>query len=171
MVLSMGAKLFHAPPIRFSETARSRPGHAEAGRRGPDGRAPAVLAPRLADDGAGRAAECAEAGEADVEADLGDAAVRLAQEEHRALDAPALQIAVRRLAERDAKRADEVRFRHMGDAGEPAHVERLGVRPVHRVAGAQHPAVGVLHGPAHGTPPAVDSADPPPYRRPGARPL
>jgi hypothetical protein len=34
----------------------------------------------------------AQAREADVEADVGDALVGLAQEEHRALDAPALQV-------------------------------------------------------------------------------
>ena len=45
------------------------------------------------------AAERAEAVEADVEADIGDAAIGRSQQEHRALDAPALQVAVRRLAE------------------------------------------------------------------------
>jgi hypothetical protein len=45
-----------------------------------------------------------------VEADVGDAAIRRTEEEHRALDAPALQVAVRRLAERRAKAADEMRL-------------------------------------------------------------
>src|SRR3954451_5977615 len=114
----MGPKLVEAPPIRFSETARSRPGHAEAGRRGRHGRGLAVLARRLADDDAERAAERAEAPEADVDGDLGHAAVGLAQQEHRALDAPALQVAMRRLPERGAERPDEVRLRDVCDAGE-----------------------------------------------------
>jgi hypothetical protein len=49
---------------------------------------------RLTDDARERAAERAEAGEADVQADLGDAAVRRAQQVHGPLDAAALQVAV-----------------------------------------------------------------------------
>src|SRR6266480_2890457 len=92
----------------FSETARSHPGHREACRRVDDRAAGAIVRRRHADDFAERPAEGAEAVEADVEADVGDAAPGLAQHEHRALDAPALQIAMRSLAERGAEGADEM---------------------------------------------------------------
>ena len=71
------------------------------------------------------------------------------QQEHRALDAPALQVAVRRLAERGPEGADEVRLGDVGDAREGGDVERLRVAAVHRVAGAQQSAVGVFDGAAH----------------------
>src|SRR2546423_4098028 len=96
-------------PSRFSETARSwrhsrrksrpRCRHLEAIRR-LDRRVPgAIVRRRLADDVAERPAEGAQAGKSDVEADVGDAAVGLAQQEHRALNPPPLQVTVRRLAE------------------------------------------------------------------------
>ena len=50
----------------------------------------AIVRRRLADDVAERPAEGAQAGKADVEADVGDAAVGLAQQEHRALNPPPL---------------------------------------------------------------------------------
>src|SRR5919112_727208 len=149
MCLSMATKLLGAPPADFSETARSHPGLREVARDRLGLGAAAVLGRRLADDLAERAAERAEAEEADVEADLGDAAVALAQQEHRALDAAALEVAVRGLAERRAERADEVRLRGERDARERRHVERLRVGAVHRVARAEHAAVGLLHGAAH----------------------
>src|SRR5215212_7690220 len=112
MFVSMGATLARWRRDGFSETARSRPRHRPARRHvlGARRGVLAVLARRAADDLAERAAERPQAGEADVEADLGDAAVGVAQQRHRALDAPALQIAVRRLAERLAEGADEVRL-------------------------------------------------------------
>src|ERR671913_215599 len=77
---------------RFSGTARMRRASgcfARAHRRqldamGRDDRpvSRAIARRRLADDLAERAAERPEAGEADVEADVGDVSVRLAQEEH-----------------------------------------------------------------------------------------
>src|SRR3954464_7530311 len=149
MASNMAPTLIEDAGARFSKTARSHPAHREARRGVGRLRAAAVLRGRLADDAAERAAERAEAREADVEADLGDAAVGLAQQEHRALDAAALQVAVWRLAEGRAERPDEVRLRDVGDACEARHVERLGIGAVHRVAGAQHPAVGVLDGAAH----------------------
>ena len=85
-------------PWRSTSARRQRP-------------APPICGRRLADDVAERPAERPQAGEPDVEADVGHAAVGLAQQEHRPLDPPALQIAVRRLAERGAKRPDEVRLR------------------------------------------------------------
>src|SRR3954470_5295781 len=116
MDLSMAPTLARARAVRFSETARPRPCHREAGRRRTDGRTPAIRRRRLAEDRAERPAERPEAAEPDLEADVAHRAVRLAQQEHRALDAAALEVAVRRLAERRAERADEVR---LGDGGEP----------------------------------------------------
>src|SRR5689334_24968708 len=93
---------------RFSKTAGSHPRHREA-RRGVDDDAPgAVFRGVLADDVAESAAERAEAGKPDLEADVGDASLRFAQQEHRPLNAPALQVAVRRLAEGRAESADVV---------------------------------------------------------------
>ena len=103
-----------------------------------------------ADDRAERPAEGAQAGEADVEADVGDAPIGLAQQEHRPLYPPPLQVAVRRLAERGPEYADEVRLRDEGDLREPWDVERLRVVAVHRVAGAQHAAVRLFDGATHG---------------------
>src|SRR3954451_8889214 len=147
--LNMSATLDAARRPRFSETARSRPRHREARRDGRRAAVAAVLARRRADDRAERPAERAEAGEADLEADLGDAVVGRAQQEHRALDAAALQVAVWRLAEGGAEGADEVRLADVGDLGERRDVERARVRAVHRVAGAQQAAVLVLGGAAH----------------------
>src|SRR2546423_15406512 len=94
------ATLRTAPAARFSETARSRPGHREArGHRWcPLGSAPEV-GRRPADDLAEGPAEAAETGESDVEAHAGDAAIGRPEQEHRPLDAPALKVAVRRFAE------------------------------------------------------------------------
>src|SRR5438876_12404271 len=88
----------------WSLTGRARPRHRPA-RRHAQGRAVAgearpVRRRRLADDGAERPAEGAEAVEADVEADLGHRPVRLAQELHRPLGVAALQVRVQWLRER-----------------------------------------------------------------------
>src|SRR5262245_11144078 len=100
----MWARLVPALRRRFSETARSRPRSREARGNGSEvGRLPPVRARRLADDLGERPAERSHAREADVEADLRDAALALAEQEHRALDPPALQVPVRRLAERRAE--------------------------------------------------------------------
>src|SRR2546426_2240204 len=77
----------------FSETARSGPGHREARRDRRSRPAPAVRGRRLVDDLVERSAERAEAGETDLHADVGHAPVGPAEEEHRALDATALQVA------------------------------------------------------------------------------
>src|SRR4051812_44248672 len=107
-MVSMAATLAGAPRRGFSKTARSRVGHRKAvGDRLGDGPG-AVGRRRLADDGAEGPAERPEAREPDVEADVGDGAVGLAEQEHRPLDAAALEVAVRRLAERRPERADEV---------------------------------------------------------------
>ena len=85
----------------------------------------------------------------DVEADLGDRAVALTEHEHRALDAPPLQVAVRGLTEGRPERADEVRLRDVRDSRERGNVERPPVVPVHRVACAKHAPVGVFDRGSH----------------------
>src|SRR5947209_19047347 len=102
----------------FSKTARSGPGHGEAGRGGLDLSLLAVQRRGLAGDLGEGAAEGAEAVEADLQADVGDAAIGFAQQEHGPLDASALQVAVRRLAESRAEGANEVRFGHARDVGQ-----------------------------------------------------
>src|SRR6266851_3346330 len=111
----------------------------------------AVLRRRLADDLSKRAAEGPPAGEADVEADVGDAAVGLTQEEHRPLHPPPLQVTVRRLPEDGAEAADEVSLGDMGHRGHGADVKRFGVSAVHGIAGAQQPPVELFDFPAHGS--------------------
>src|SRR3954454_16233974 len=130
-MVNMVATLIDAALPVFSATARSRPGHREAVRDrlglGPR----AVFGRRLADDRPERAAERPEAAEAYVETDVGDAAVGLDEQEHRPLDAAALQIAVRRLAEGGTEGADEVRLGDVRDPREGGNVERLRVAAVH----------------------------------------
>src|SRR5687767_13260200 len=105
----MAATLLLARRGGFSKTARSGPRLREAGGDRPQvSRAPAIGGRRLADDRGERAAERPEAREADVEADLRDRPVGFTQEKHRALNAAPLQVAVRGLAERRAKDADEM---------------------------------------------------------------
>src|SRR5262245_32838770 len=132
--LEHAPKLRGARPARFSKIAAwSRPRHREARRHGDGLAARAELARRLAHDLAERTAERPEAEEADVEADLGHAALGLAQEEHRALDAAALEVAVRRLPEGRFEDADEVRLGGVRHARERGDVQRLRVLAVHRV--------------------------------------
>src|SRR5881396_203135 len=109
----------------------------------------AIARRRLADDLAERPAEGPQAHEADVEADVGDAAVGFAEEEHRALYPPPLQVSVRRLSEHRAEAADEVRLGDIGHRGHGADVERQGVGAIHGVAGAQQAPVQLLGFPAH----------------------
>src|SRR4051794_19730609 len=149
MEFNMAATLAVACAIRFSETARSRPRHREARRGSGDDRAPAVRRRRLAHDRAEGPAERPEAREADLEADVAHRPVGLAEQEHGALDAAALEVAVRRLAERRAERADEVRLGHVREPRERRDVERPRVGAVHRVARAEHAAVSLLDGAAH----------------------
>jgi len=124
--------------------------HLEAGGRQHRLMPHAVVRWRLSDDLPERAAEGPRAGEADVEADVGDAAVGLAQQEHRALHPSSLQVTVRRLPENGAEATDEVRAGEMGHRGHGADVERLEVGAVHGVARAQYAPVQVLDFPAHG---------------------
>src|SRR5437764_8788320 len=146
----MRATLSGAPPVRFSKTARSRPGLREAaGHPAEVGGPPAVCGRWVADDLLERPAEGAYAGEAHLEADLSDAPIGLAQEKHRPLDPSPLQVAVWCLPEGGAEGANEVRLRAVADPGQGANIERLGEVAIHRVARAEHAAVRVLGRPAH----------------------
>jgi hypothetical protein len=144
---------------RFSETARFRSvvgRHARPHRRQLDAlrcddRAVAQPVPGwgLADDPPEGATERPEAGESDVEADLGHAPIGLAKQEHRAFDPPSLQVPVRRLAEDVAEAAAEVRRRDVRDGGHRADVERLRIGAVHRIAGTKEAPIHVLGVAAH----------------------
>src|ERR1700704_2602094 len=94
--------------LGFSETARSHPAHREAGRHRKDQLAISVLSRCVADDLAERPAEGAQAVEANVHADVCDASLGLSKQEHGTLDAPALQVAVRRFAKCRLEGSDEV---------------------------------------------------------------
>src|SRR5260370_34151626 len=133
----------------FSKTAGSHVGHREAARHRFDLGAITVFAGRDADNITKRAAEGAETVEADIEADVGDASRGLAQLEHRALDAPALEVAVRRLAEGRTERPYEVGLGDERNLGEDADVEWLRERAIDRVPGAQHGEIRLLDGAAH----------------------
>ena len=85
-----------------------------------------------------RSAEGAQAGEPDVEADVGNASIGFAQQEHGALDAPALKVSMWSLVKGRAESPDEMRLRYGGEAREGWNVERFGIGSVHRIAGAQH---------------------------------
>src|SRR6185312_2163891 len=91
IALIMAARLSPAAARVFSESARSRtvPGHLHAARhvRPPLAlRAQPEFARRLAEHVAERAAECPQAPEAHVEADLGHRQIGVAQQRHRPLD-------------------------------------------------------------------------------------
>jgi hypothetical protein len=109
----------------------------------------AVARWRLADDLPKGATERSQAHEADVEADVGDAPVGLAQQEHRSLDTPPLQVAVRGFPEDGAEAANEVGLGDVRNRRNRADVEWLRVGAVHRVAGAQKASVEVLDVAAH----------------------
>src|ERR1700686_1499963 len=103
---------------RFSKTARSHPAHREAGWDRQRGRVKAIFNRCFVDDSMEGPAEGAEACKPDVEADVGDASVGFAQQEHRALDATALKVAMRRLAKCGAEGADEMCLRDVGEGSE-----------------------------------------------------
>src|SRR5713101_6194479 len=135
--------------LGFSKTARSGPGHDKA-RGGLNSiLTSSVFGGRHADDIVKGPAESAEAREAGVEANVGHASVGLAQHEHGALDAPALEVAMRRLAEGRLEGPDEVGLGHARHLGEVGDVERVGVRAIDGVTRAQHPAIQLLYGATH----------------------
>lgn len=82
-------------------------------------------------------------------ADVGDAVLALAQQEHRPLDPPTLQVAVRGLAESGPEGTAEVRRGHVRDPGQRGHVQRLRVVAIHGVPGAQQATVALLNGSTH----------------------
>src|SRR5438445_9717293 len=90
--LKMNPMLGAATRRGFSKTAGSHIGHREAARHSFDLGAIAILARAHTDDFPKCTAEGPEAIEADIEADIGDASLGLAQLEHRALDPPALEV-------------------------------------------------------------------------------
>src|SRR6266853_3278604 len=83
----------------FSKTARSHPGHREAGRYRKNELAIAIFGRRVTHDVRERPAESAKAPKPNIQADVRDAPLSLPQQEHRALDPPSLQVAMGRLAE------------------------------------------------------------------------
>ena len=97
-----------------------------------------------ADDVGERPAEAAEAGETHRHADVGDRRVGRAKQVHGPFDPTALEVAVRRLAERTLERTDERRLGHAGDRREGVEIQGAGEVAVHRVAGPEQPPVGVL---------------------------
>jgi hypothetical protein len=90
-----------------------------------------------------RPAECAQTAETDVEANVRYTSIRGTQEKHRTLNAPALEIAMRSLAERRAEGADEVRLGYLRNPRE------FRKRAIHGVPCAQHPAIALFYRPAH----------------------
>src|ERR1700719_3573652 len=129
---------------RFSETARSGPRHRKAGRHGHDHTAIAVFSGSHPHDFMKRAAECSQAAEANIEANVRHISCGFAQQEHGALDSPALKVAVWSLTKSRLEGTDEVRLGDIGGLREIGNVKRLGICAVHRVARPEHPAIHVL---------------------------
>lgn len=90
-----------------------------------------------------------EAAEADVEADLGDRPIGVAQELRRALEPPGQQILMGRRAELPPELATEMGRRETGGAGKRGHVERITEAGVDQILGSQQVAGGSDR--AHGT--------------------
>lgn len=148
---------------------RSHRGELDAVRRDDRAVSYAISARGLADDLPEGSAECPEAAEADLEAHVGDGAVRLTHEKHRALNPPTLQVPMRRLAEHGAEAAAEIGRRDVGHRGYRAHIERLGEPAIHRVPGAQQAPIQIFGFAAH--PPTLgEGPDPRGRTRTHARP-
>jgi hypothetical protein len=136
-----------SPNLLFQPAGRSHAiaQHAGTPKCGPFAReARAVARRRLSDCHPKHPAERAQATEAHVEADLCHRTVGLSQQLHRSLNAPALKVPVWGLAERGPELAAEVRRRYVGQLRQRGNVEALRERPIHRVAGTQHPPVAIL---------------------------
>src|ERR1700680_453165 len=134
---------------RFSKTARSHPCHGETRGHWSHRAAPSMRRRSLADDLSESAAEGAQAAEAHVKTNVGDIEIGPSQQIHRPLHPPALQIAVRCLAEGGPESSDEMGFGHAGDASERRDIEPLRVRAIHGVTGAEHAAVRLFDAAAH----------------------
>src|SRR5438045_9287264 len=100
MVMSMAAMLGAARRRGFSIPDRSRHllGHTRRHARHRPRYEALIGAGRHPDQFGEAAAERAERRAADLETDLGDVEIALAQQRHRALDAPRHEVAIRRLA-------------------------------------------------------------------------
>src|SRR5207237_4478232 len=98
LAVRLRSMLLAVPAGCFYETAGSHIGHGEAGRGDHDLGPLAIVGRVQADDVAEGPAEGAQAGEPNVQADVGDLAVGLAEHEHRPLDSAPLQVAVRGFA-------------------------------------------------------------------------
>jgi hypothetical protein len=90
-------------------------------------------------------AERAQAAETNIEANVCYAPIGDTQKKHRALDTPALKIAVRGFSKRRAEGADKVRLRHLRNPRESWKAERFRKRSIHRISGAQHPSIALFH--------------------------
>ena len=133
----------------FSKTARSHPGHREARRHWQRASLRAIGNRRRSDDFMESAAERAEAVEADLEADVGHAAIAFPKQKHCALDTASLEIAVRRLTKCRSEGSRKMGFGNTGDPGEGGNVKGTGIGAVHRVAGAKHPTIRLFQAPVH----------------------
>jgi hypothetical protein len=133
----------------FSETARSCPGHDKAGRSLNGLFTLSVFTGCNPDDVSKRPTERSEAGETDVETDVGHGSVRLAEHEHRAFDASSLEISMGRLSKRPLEGSDEVGLGNACDLRKIRDVERVRVRPVDGVSGAQHAAIQLFDSAPH----------------------
>ena len=133
----------------FSETARSCPGHGEAGRNGKDELATPIFGRRLTDDVCERAAESAEASKPNIEADIRDTSWGLSEQEHRALHPPALKVPMRRLPEGGFEGPDEVRFRDVRHLGEIGDVKWPRIGAIDGITSPQHAAIQLLDGTGH----------------------
>src|ERR1700676_5324061 len=102
----------------FSKTARSHPGHREAGRHGKHELAIAILGRRVTNDFRERPAESTEAPKPNIKADVGDTSRGLPEQEHRPLHPPALQVTMRRLAKGRPKGPDEMSLGYRSDLRE-----------------------------------------------------
>src|SRR5215218_1036002 len=86
--------------------------------------------------------EGADSLETDLEADLGDGVVGVAEQRRRPLQAPGLQVDVGGLAEGAAELAAEVGLREPGGAGEILDLKRLVIARVGQVLGPEEMAGG-----------------------------
>src|SRR5207247_6541581 len=96
---------------------RPHPRHGEARRRGHHVAASPIVGRALADVVAEGSAEGAQARETDIEADIGDVALRFPEQEHRSLDATPLEVAVGCLPEGRLRGEDVVSEGDYGDFG------------------------------------------------------
>jgi hypothetical protein len=108
-----------------------------------------IRARRLPDDLPEGAAKSSGAAEPDVEADVSYRTLALAQQKHRTLDSPPLQVAMWRFSEHGAKAAAEMGGRNVGHCRHRAHVEWPGEGAIHSVTGAQQSPVEFLGFTAH----------------------